>query len=159
MPVQADLATTGGVDELWSSVQSMGSTLDIACVSAGVGVGGLFRETDLNEELNMINLNCSGTVLLAKYVVQHMLQQKSEKILFTASSAGATPTSFATRSKDEIAIRAKITNNDGGTVCSLCGEKNPLGNLRRISIQDVQSRARSSCVFTAVVRFCATATP
>lgn len=88
MPVQADLATKDGVDELWSRVQSMGSTLDVACLNAGVGVGGLFHETDLDEELNMIHLNCSGTVQLAKYLLQHMLQQKSGKILFTASIAG-----------------------------------------------------------------------
>jgi uncharacterized protein len=88
MPVKADLATREGVDELWSRVSSMGSSLDVACVNAGVGVGGLFRETDLDEELNMINLNCSGTIQLAKYVVQQMLQQGSGKILFTASISG-----------------------------------------------------------------------
>ena len=71
-----------------SRIESMGSTLDIACVNAGVGVGGLFHETDLNEELNMIKLNCSGTIQLAKYVVQRMLSQGSGKILFTASIAG-----------------------------------------------------------------------
>jgi short-subunit dehydrogenase len=88
MPVQADLATREGVGELWSRIESMGSTLDVACVNAGVGVGGLFQDTDLDEELKMINLNCSGTVQLAKYVVQQMLHQGSGKILFTASIAG-----------------------------------------------------------------------
>ena len=88
LPVQADLATREGVDELWSRIESMGSPLDVACVNAGVGVGGLFHETNLTEELNMINLNCSGTVQLAKYVVQQMLHRGSEKILFTASIAG-----------------------------------------------------------------------
>ncbi|HTF71656.1 MAG TPA: SDR family NAD(P)-dependent oxidoreductase [Edaphobacter sp.] len=88
MPVQADLATREGVDELWSRIEPMGSTLDVACLNAGVGAGGLFHETDLSKELNMINLNCSGTIQLAKYVVQHMLHQRSGKILFTASIAG-----------------------------------------------------------------------
>jgi short-subunit dehydrogenase len=88
VPVQADLATREGIDELWSRVQSMDSPLDVACLNAGVGVGGLFQDTDLGEELNMINLNCLGTVQLAKYVVQHMLRQKSGNILFTASIAG-----------------------------------------------------------------------
>ena len=88
MPVQADLATREGVDELWSRVQSMGSPLDVACLNAGVGVGGLFQDTHLDEELKMINLNCSGTVLLAKYLVQQMLRQGSGKIFFTASIAG-----------------------------------------------------------------------
>lgn len=88
MPVQADLATREGIDELWSRIESMGSTLDVACINAGVGVGGLFHQTDLHEELNMISLNCSGTIQLAKYAVQQMLHQGSGKILFTASIAG-----------------------------------------------------------------------
>lgn len=88
MPVQVDLATREGVDELWSRIESMGSTLDVACVNAGVGVGGLFQDTDLDEELKLVGLNCSGTIELAKYVVQQMLHQGSGKILFTASIAG-----------------------------------------------------------------------
>jgi short-subunit dehydrogenase len=88
LAVRADLATRAGVEELWGQLQSTGSNLDIACINAGVGVGGLFRETDLDEELNMVSLNCSGTVQLAKYVIQQMLRQGDGKILFTASIAG-----------------------------------------------------------------------
>jgi uncharacterized protein len=36
----------------------------------------------------MVALNCSGTIQLAKHVVQQMLRQGSGKILFTASIAG-----------------------------------------------------------------------
>lgn len=88
LPVHADLATREGIDELWDRLQSTGSSLDVACINAGVGVGGLFSETDLDEELNMVNLNCSGTVQLAKLVVQRMQAQDDGKILFTASIAG-----------------------------------------------------------------------
>src|SRR5581483_1627969 len=48
----------------------------------------LFYETDLGEELNMIDLNCTGTVHLAKYVVRDMVRRNTGKILFTASIAG-----------------------------------------------------------------------
>jgi short-subunit dehydrogenase len=88
LPVQTDLATREGIEELWAQTQAAGSSLDIACINAGVGVGGLFSETDLDDELNMVNLNCSGTVQLAKYVVRQMLKQQTGKILFTASIAG-----------------------------------------------------------------------
>ena len=40
--VNADLATRDGVDQLWSQVHSLGRPVDIACINAGVGVGGLF---------------------------------------------------------------------------------------------------------------------
>ncbi len=86
--IQADLATREGVDRFWEQVQSLGRDIDVACINAGVGVGGLFAETDLDAELNMVSLNCTGTVQLAKYVVQHMLSRNDGKILFTASIAG-----------------------------------------------------------------------
>jgi len=86
--ISADLATSQGIDQLWAEIQVLGRPLDVACLNAGVGVGGLFAETDLNEELNMINLNCTGTVHLAKHIVRRMLEQGTGRILFTASIAG-----------------------------------------------------------------------
>jgi short-subunit dehydrogenase len=86
--VRADLATKEGVRELWSKVQQIGRPVDVACVNAGVGVGGLFWQTDLEAELNMVYLNCAGTVQLAKYVVQEMVNRGTGRILFTASIAG-----------------------------------------------------------------------
>ena len=86
--VQADLASRKGIDQLWDAVKALKVPVDVACINAGVGVGGLFTETDLAEELNMVNLNCTGTVHLAKHVVQHMAENGSGKILFTASIAG-----------------------------------------------------------------------
>lgn len=86
--VQADLATQDGVKRLWNQVISLGRNIDVACINAGVGVGGLFARTALDTELNMVYLNCAGTVQLAKYVVQHMLSRKQGRILFTSSIAG-----------------------------------------------------------------------
>jgi uncharacterized protein len=56
-------------------------------MNAGVGVGGLFLETNLDEDLNMVDLNCASTVQLAKYVVRHMMDRNAGRILFTASIA------------------------------------------------------------------------
>src|SRR4051812_13838676 len=86
--VHADLATREGVDELWQRTKALARPLEIACLNAGVGVGGLFEETDLDKEINMIELNCTRTVRLAKYVVQHMRANNAGRILFTASIAG-----------------------------------------------------------------------
>ena len=85
--VSADLASREGVDKLWAQVEAGGRPLDIACINAGVGVGGLFAETDLEEEINMIQLNCLGTVHLAKHVVKQMMATGAGNILFTASIA------------------------------------------------------------------------
>jgi short-subunit dehydrogenase len=86
--VQQDLATRRGVDALWQVVEANGRPLEVACLNAGVGVGGLFWETDLDAELNMVELNCVGTVQLAKYVVRHMVKHGRGRILFSSSIAG-----------------------------------------------------------------------
>ena len=86
--LQADLSTRDGVDQLWRETSQLNRPVSIACLNAGVGVGGLFSETSLEDEINMVELNCTGTVHLAKHLVKHMLQQGTGKILFTASIAG-----------------------------------------------------------------------
>lgn len=86
--VQENLAEREGVARLWEKVESLGRPVTLACINAGVGVGGLFSETDLGEELNMVQLNCAGTVQIAKYVVRHMTKRGAGRILFTASIAG-----------------------------------------------------------------------
>jgi short-subunit dehydrogenase len=42
--VNADLATQQGVASLWDRIQELGHPVDVACLNAGVGVGGLFQE-------------------------------------------------------------------------------------------------------------------
>ena len=41
--IQADLATQDGVKQFWDEVNSLGEGVDVACINAGVGVGGAFR--------------------------------------------------------------------------------------------------------------------
>jgi len=86
--ISADLSTREGVDELWSTVQAIGRPVDVACINAGIGIGGLFAETDLDTELKMVELNCVGVVHLAKHMVKHMLDLNAGKILITSSIAG-----------------------------------------------------------------------
>jgi short-subunit dehydrogenase len=86
--VSADLATREGVRHLWQSVEQLGRPVDVACINAGIGVGGLFWETNLDQELKMVELNCAGVVQLAKYIVKHMISLNAGKILFTSSIAG-----------------------------------------------------------------------
>jgi short-subunit dehydrogenase len=86
--VTADLATYEGVDEFWETVESVGQPVDAIAINAGVGVGGLFAETDLDEEINLIRLNVEGTTHIAKHAAKHMVANGAGKILITASIAG-----------------------------------------------------------------------
>jgi len=56
-------------------------------------VGGDFtRETELEDELKMIQLNVTSTVHLAKYVLPAMVARGQGRVLFTSSIAGTMPT-------------------------------------------------------------------
>ncbi len=85
--VKADLSTYEGVDEFWKQVEGTGRAVEAAAVNAGVGVGGLFVDTSLDDEIKMVRTNVEGTVHLTKHVVKHMVGRGSGKILITASIA------------------------------------------------------------------------
>ena len=85
--IQADLATYEGIDQVWQKATSLARPIDAAAINAGVGVGGLFAETDLEEELNLVQLNVVGTVHLTKHLVKHMVARGQGKILITSSIA------------------------------------------------------------------------
>ena len=93
-PVATDLADHEGVHVLYDKIKASGRPVDAIAINAGVGVGGDFRETDLAEEINMINLNCISTVHLAKHMAQDMTARGSGRILFTASVASLMPAPF-----------------------------------------------------------------
>jgi uncharacterized protein len=92
--VRVDLASDGGVDQLWGRVQGLGRPIAAAALNAGRGAGGAFTETDLAEELEIIDLNVRSTVCLAKHVVRDMVARDEGRILFTASIASTMPGSF-----------------------------------------------------------------
>ena len=92
-PVEADLSTYEGVEKLWSAIQSAGRPVDAIAINAGIGVGGDFtRETDLDEELKMIQLNVTSTVHLAKRILPEMVKRGQGRVLITSSIAGTMPT-------------------------------------------------------------------
>ena len=93
--VQVDLASYDGVETLYGRITATGRPVDAIAINAGVGVGGDFaRDTDLRDELNLINLNVVSTVHLAKRVVKDMVARGSGRILFTSSIAALMPGSF-----------------------------------------------------------------
>lgn len=90
--MQSDLTRYEGVEKLWQVVQSTGRPVDAIALNAGVRVGGKFLETDLQEELNRIQLNVASSVHLAKLAVRQMAGRGAGKILFTSSVAGTMAT-------------------------------------------------------------------
>jgi uncharacterized protein len=93
--VRIDLATAGGVDELYATVRATGRPVAAAALNAGVGAGGAFAaDTELADELRLVDLNVRSTVHLAKYVVRDMVGRDEGRILFTSSIASTMPGAF-----------------------------------------------------------------
>ncbi|MBV9081139.1 MAG: SDR family oxidoreductase [Acidobacteriaceae bacterium] len=93
--VEADLAAYDGVEQLYSAIQQNGRPVEAVAINAGVGVSGDFaRDTSLEDELNLINLNITSAVHLAKRVLRDMVERGRGRILFTSSIAGTMPAPF-----------------------------------------------------------------
>ena len=56
--------------------------------NAGYGIFGKFDETDLNDEIDMINVNITALHILTKLFLRDFKKRNSGKILNVASSAG-----------------------------------------------------------------------
>ncbi len=92
--VQADLASYEGVEKFYQAIKATGRPIDAIAINAGVGVGGEFTHTDLQAELNLIQLNVVGPVHLAKLVLKDMIAAGKGRVLFTSSIAGTMPAPF-----------------------------------------------------------------
>jgi len=94
IPLQSDLATAEGVEQLYAAVSGTGRPVAVAALNAGVGVGGRFDETDLEADLRLIDLNVRSQVHLAKLLVRDMVKQEAGRLLFTSSIAAKMPGPF-----------------------------------------------------------------
>ena len=92
--VRVDLSTPEGVNELYLRASHGNRPIDVLVLNAGVGVGGPFTETDLEDDLRLVDLNVRSTVHLAKLVMRDMVDRGSGKVLVTSSVAAKAPGPF-----------------------------------------------------------------
>jgi uncharacterized protein len=90
--VKADLATSDGVQRLYTALDSR--QVDAAALNAGVGKGGAFVDNDLSDELRVIDLNVTSTVHLTKLLLRDMVARDQGRLLITSSIASTMPGSF-----------------------------------------------------------------
>jgi short-subunit dehydrogenase len=94
--IVADLSQLEGAQRVYEELQNRGRDIDVLVNNAGVGVYGKFIETNLDEEIAMIQLNTMSFVALTKYFAPRMVQRGSGRILMTASVASKMPTPYLT---------------------------------------------------------------
>ncbi|MER6349982.1 SDR family NAD(P)-dependent oxidoreductase [Streptomyces sp. NPDC001595] len=90
--VRADLRTAEGRYRLLDALD--GLTVEVAALNAGVGQGGAFVDTDLADDQEIIDLNVTATVRLAKPLLRAMVARGTGRIAFTSSVAATMPGSF-----------------------------------------------------------------
>ena len=87
--IVADLANEQKVKELYVLIKK--ENIDILINNAGFGAFGDFTDTDLNNELEMIDVNIRAVHVLTKFILRDMEKKQSGYILNVASSAAFVP--------------------------------------------------------------------
>jgi len=77
--------------KIYSEVQTRGIDVDILINNAGFNVYGHFVQTNLDDQIRMIQVNVVAVVALTKLFVRDMIRRKSGRILNLGSTG-----SFAT---------------------------------------------------------------
>jgi short-subunit dehydrogenase len=90
-PVHIDLRSPDAAEKLYRQTTEGGRQLDAAALNAGVGLGGPFVDSNLDDQLSIIDLNVRSTVPLAKLILSDMVRRNDGKLLFTSSVAATMP--------------------------------------------------------------------
>jgi len=91
-PIETDLATTEGVDQLWRA--AAGRPVDALLANAGHGLGHAFLDQEFREVRHVIDTNVTGTIYLVQLVGRTMRMRREGRILLTGSIAGFTPGTY-----------------------------------------------------------------
>jgi short-subunit dehydrogenase len=125
--VEADLATTDGVDRLWAA--AAGRPVDALLANAGHGLGRAFLDQDFEDVRHVIDTNVTGTVYLVQLVGQTMRSRGEGRILLTGSIAGFMPGTYqavynATKAfvdSFSFALRAELKDSGVTVTCLMPG--------------------------------------
>ena len=88
---EADLASPGDRDRLCDALAADQGRVEMLVNNAGFGTHGFFRETDLERELELIDVNCAAPVHLTKRLLPWMLERRRGFVMNVASLSAFTP--------------------------------------------------------------------
>jgi short-subunit dehydrogenase len=118
--VQKDLMQRDAPFEVYNEVIAKGIRIDVLVNNAGQGQYGLFIDTDIDREIDIINLNIVAYVVLTKYFLRYMVARNDGRILNVSSIAGSLPSplqavyhatkAFVTSFSEAIRRECKDTN-------------------------------------------------
>lgn len=94
VPIAKDLFQPSAASELYEEVKNRGYTVDVLVNDAGQGQYGLFVESELERQLDIIQLNVTSLVVLTHKFLKDMVARNEGKILQVASIASEVPGPF-----------------------------------------------------------------
>jgi short-subunit dehydrogenase len=125
--VEADLATTEGVDKLYDRLA--GQSVDALLANAGRGLGRAFLDQEFAAARRVIDTNVTGTVYLIHKIGRDMRSRGAGRILITGSVAGFIPGTYqavynGTKSfldSFSFALRAELKDSGVTVTCLMPG--------------------------------------
>jgi len=91
-PLSKDLYNPYAAEEIYEKTKDMGITINVLVNDAGHGEWGPFIETDIERDLEIIQLNIASVVSLTKYFLHDMVSRNEGKILILGSEASTAST-------------------------------------------------------------------
>lgn len=140
--IPADLARPEAPEQIFAEIKQRGLQVDALINNAGFGGYGPFTETNLQAELEMIQVNITALTHLTKLALPAMLERKRGRIMNVASTAGFQPgplmaVYYATKAY-VISFSEAIANElqgSGVTVTCLCPGPTETGFARRADME------------------------
>jgi len=141
--VTADLAQPRAAETLVAALDARGIAVDVLVNNAGYALYGAFTETDLADELNMIQVNIVALTHLTKLLVRKMVARKEGRVLNVASTAAFQPgplmaVYYATKAY-VLSFSEALANELAGTgvtVTALCPGPTKTGFQARAQMED-----------------------
>ncbi|MCE6988633.1 SDR family oxidoreductase [Dyadobacter sp. CY323] len=91
VPIASDMFRREAPFEVYEEVKRRGIVVNVLVNDAGQGQYGEFIETDINRELDIIQLNIGAYVVLTKFFLKEMVARNEGKILNVSSIGGELP--------------------------------------------------------------------
>jgi short-subunit dehydrogenase len=92
--VPADLARAEAPGEIFRALQERGIKINVLVNNAGFATYGLFAETELQDELDLITVNISALTQLTKLFLPSLIEQRDGYVMNVASTAAFQPGPF-----------------------------------------------------------------
>lgn len=89
--ISKDLFLKNAAFDLYNEVQDLGIEVDILVNNAAQGEYGKFIDTDLEKELEIVQLNIGAVITLSKLFLKDMVKRRNGKILNLSSIASKVP--------------------------------------------------------------------